>query len=211
MATAITPLRGRDAADTKDRLLDAAERLFAERGFSGTTMRAVTQAAGVSVSAANYHFGSKDALLAATIGRVVVPVNQARFERLAALEQAAGDGPLDLEEVLDAFLRPAIEKRGEAFRQVAARLFSDPPEVVVALKKEHFGDVSDRFVPALARALPGSDPSRVALDFQLLVGLMVHVISGQLDTNPYSGPYRVPEGEDLIRSTVRYAAAGFRS
>ena len=47
----------RPPADTKERLLDAAEHVFAERGFEGTSMRAVTQAAGAAVSAANYHFG----------------------------------------------------------------------------------------------------------------------------------------------------------
>ena len=61
--------RRRDSEDTKERLLDAAERLFAERGFEGASLRAVTQAAGTSVSAANYHFGSKEALLGRTLLR----------------------------------------------------------------------------------------------------------------------------------------------
>ena len=50
------------SSDTKTRLLDAAERLFAERGYEGSSMRAITKEAGASVSSANYHFGSKDGL-----------------------------------------------------------------------------------------------------------------------------------------------------
>ena len=142
---------------------------------------------------------------------MVVPLNESRFARLDELEEAVGDGPLELEAVLDAFLRPAIEARGEAFRMVTARLFSDPPEVVSVLKKQHFGGVSDRFIPALERALPGREPEQVALDFQFVVGLMVFVISGQLESIPYSGPYEVPDAERLIERAVRFAAAGLRS
>lgn len=211
MSTVATSLRGRDPADTKTRLLEAAERLFAERGYSGTSMRAVTQAAGVSVSAANYHFGSKDALLAATIGRVLVPVNEARLARLEQLERDAADGALDLRAVLDCFLRPAIESRGAGLRQVAARLFSDPPEVVRALKKEHFGEILDRFVPAVCRALPGREPEEVALRFQFLVGVMVHVISGQLETSPFALDGKMADDDELVEAMVRYAEAGFAS
>ena len=211
MSTAVAPPRGRDAADTKNRLLDAAERLFAERGFSGTSMRALTQAAGVSVSAANYHFGSKEALLTASIDRVVVPMNEARFARLAELERAAGDRPLSLTGVLDAFLRPAIESRGDALRQVVARLFSDPPDVVAALKKNHFGEVFDRFLPALKRALPEQDPDRVALGFEFLIAVMVHVVSGQIETSLDPGSREVRDDEELISAVIRFAAAGFES
>ena len=147
-----------EGRDTKERLLEAAERLFAERGFEGASLRAVTQAAGTSVSAANYHFGSKEALLRATLRRRVEPVNRLRFERLDALE--AGGAPLSLEAVLDAFLRPAFEVRaahqdGTAhYRQIAARLYSDPPELVSELKRELFRPVFERFFAALQRVLP---------------------------------------------------------
>ena len=228
----VISLRGRDSAATKERLLDSAEALFAERGFEGTSMRAVTHAAGVSVSAANYHFGSKEALLRATLWRVIEPINRARFECLDALEQAApGDTSLTLEAILDALLRPAVAGRrapgmGPArYRQVAARLYSDPPDLVSSLKREYFAELLERFVAALQRALPGRpiDELRMALEFT--VAVMVHVISGQLGASR-----REPEGggqllsadetanaevevddEEILRRMIRYAAAGLRS
>ena len=210
--------RGRDPELTKTRLLDTAERLFAERGFSGTSMRAVTQGAGVSVSAANYHFGSKAALLHATLGRVIVPVNQERFERLATLELAAGDTALSLEAVLDAFLRPVIESRDDSdetrrrYRQVAARLYSDPPEVVTAFKQEHFGPVLERFGAALERALPDRDPQQLDIAFQFVVGMMVHLIAGQMDTSPLrTDAPPLPANEELLTQMVRFSAAGLRT
>jgi AcrR family transcriptional regulator len=228
--------RGRDSSATKARLLDAAETLFAERGFEGTSMRAVTQAAGVSVSAANYHFGSKEALLRATLWRVIEPVNRARFERIDALEDAAEPGAaLPLESILDAFLRPAVAGRtapgmGPArYRQVAARLFSDPPELVSALKREYFASVIDRFVAALDRALPRRRYDELRMAMQFTVAVMVHVISGQLEAwhwgtqagsdGPASAEAVPPGGDDLaepddeeiLQRMIRYAAAGLRA
>ena len=123
-------------------------------------MRAVTQAAGASVSSANYHFGSKEELLGAVLRRRVEPLNRRRLQLLEALE-ARAEGPAALEDVLDAYLRPPME-HSEAgaqpdrslARHVAARLFADPPEIVAALKAELFGTVNARFSEALARALP---------------------------------------------------------
>ncbi len=146
--------RGRDGAATKERLLDAAELLFAERGFKGTSVRAVTRAAGVSVSAANYHFGSKEALLHATLSRVIEPVNRARLGRLDALEAQSGDRAAPIEAILDAFLRPTIERRAQPggparFRHITALLYADPPELAAALRRDYFGPLLARFLRAL--------------------------------------------------------------
>ena len=195
---------------TKERLLDAAERLFAERGFEGTSIRAVTQAAGASVSAANYHFGSKEALLQATLQRRLGPVNRQRLARLSALE--AGPEPPSVEAVLEAFLRPGFEARAAdaesplRLRQVAARLFADPPDVVASLQQDLFGEINERFVGALARALPGRPVEDVALGFRLTVGMMVHVIAGHL--RDATG---LPDEEAVLRRMIAFAAAGLRA
>ena len=70
------------ASDTKESILDAAEKLFAERGFSGTSLRTITAAARVNLAAVNYHFGSKDALIEAVLARRVRPMNAERVARL---------------------------------------------------------------------------------------------------------------------------------
>jgi AcrR family transcriptional regulator len=202
-----TSARGRD---TFERLLDAAERLFAERGFEGTSMRAVTQAAGASVSAANYHFGSKDALLRASLLRRVEPTNRLRLERLGALEARVGDGPLALEDVLHCFLSPSIELHVQPggpdhLRQVAARLHAEPSERMSAVKRELFGPLSERFREAVARALPDHTEDEIALSFQLTVGVMVHVISGRLEL---ADP---PDDAGLLEHMIDFVAAGMRA
>jgi AcrR family transcriptional regulator len=219
----LAPAEGGRGADTRERLLDAAERIFAERGFEGASMRAVTQAAGASVSAANYHFGSKEALLRATLMRCVGPLNERRLARLDALEAEAGGRPLELETILEAFLRPVFEEHASSvdatarFRQVAARIYSDPPDVVAAMKRELFGPILVRFVGALVAALPDKPREEIELGFQLTVGVMVHVISGHLVTAPNweddgceCWTSRL-SNESVLQQMIAYVAAGLRA
>ena len=92
------------ATDTKERILDAAEGLFADRGFPGTSMRDITQGADANIAAVNYHFGSKEALLLAVLERRIEPVNQARLARLDELESSAGGQPVPIEDVVKALM-----------------------------------------------------------------------------------------------------------
>lgn len=204
------------SAETRERLLDAAEALFAERGFEGTSMRAITQGAGTSVSAANYHFGSKEKLLHETLRRATAPANERRLELLDRYQAEAGDSPLPLERVLDAFLRPVMEWRlrdgVDGARQISARLFSDPPQLIQSIKVEIFGPMSRRFLEALERALPDHEPADVELAYQFLIAIMVHVISGQLESSSWAA--HQTEGIDeeaLLAHMIRFAAAGLRA
>jgi AcrR family transcriptional regulator len=95
-------------ADTREKILDAAERHFAGHGFAGTSLRAVIREAGVNLAAVHYHFGTKEDLLRAVLDRVVVPVNRERLERLGRLEVSSGDEPLTVEGILEAFLAPGL-------------------------------------------------------------------------------------------------------
>src|SRR6266568_5066457 len=90
---------------TRTVLLDAAERLFAENGVEGTSVRDITKAAGVNLGAINYHFGTKERLALEVFARRLEPVNRERIARLDALEEAATDGKLKAEQIIDALIR----------------------------------------------------------------------------------------------------------
>ena len=98
----------RAASETKTRILDAAESLFMEHGFEGTSLRAITAGAKVNLAAVHYHFGSKEELFQSVLARRLDPVNRARLEWLTRLEAAASPSPLPCERVLTAFLMPAL-------------------------------------------------------------------------------------------------------
>ena len=98
-------------ASTRDRLIDAGERQFAEQGFEAASIRAITREAGVNVAAAHYHFGSKEALLRAVLDRYIVPLNQRRLELLDAAISEAGSQPVALDALLRVFLLPDLDWR----------------------------------------------------------------------------------------------------
>src|SRR6266702_2821486 len=97
------------AMTTKDRILDAAERSFANHGFEGASIRAIVMDAGVNLASIHYHFRSKEALLEAVLTRRISLVNDARLERLDAAQRAAAPRSPSVEEILRAFILPTAE------------------------------------------------------------------------------------------------------
>ena len=195
--------------DTKERLLEATLRLFAEGGLQGTSMRAVTQAAGTSVSAANYHFGSKEAMLRAALRLRAEPLNQLRID---ALEEVVAGAPRpSVEAVVGAFLRPVFEVRaasagqGELGRNFAARLYMEPEASVSQIRHEVFEPVNECFRAALARALPGVGSDTVALGQRLSVAVLVHVVSN----TSASGGDDLPQPP--VDAFIAFVAAGIRA
>src|ERR687898_3414167 len=94
--------------ETRTRILDAAEELFMQHGFEGSSMRALTTSAGVNLAAVNYHFGSKDALIEAVFRRRLDPMNA---ERIAALD---GLEDFSTENIIRAFVRPSLRMMEDA-------------------------------------------------------------------------------------------------
>src|SRR6266852_5982045 len=137
--------------DTKQRILDSAERLFAEYGFAGVSLRAIIADAKVNLAAIHYHYRSKEALFDAVILRRLEPVNRERLELLDAYEQPT------LEQILEAFLAPAIRlgadpNGGRTFVRLIGRLFGEEMSVFSHVIKQHFGVVLERFTRALQAA-----------------------------------------------------------
>src|ERR1700688_4105184 len=94
--------------DTRTQILDAADRLFAERGFRATSVRAITGLAGANLAAVGYHFGSKAELLAAVIRRVTVPIIAAQGAGLDRLLTRTPDPPVA--ELVEAFAGPLFDE-----------------------------------------------------------------------------------------------------
>src|SRR5437867_5639261 len=93
---------------TKQKILDTAERLFAQKGYAATSMRQIISKAGVNLAAIHYHFGSKEELLDEIVQRKAGPVNAERLALLEAAKEAANGRPLKVEEILEALLRPMV-------------------------------------------------------------------------------------------------------
>ncbi|PIX61744.1 MAG: TetR/AcrR family transcriptional regulator, partial [Lysobacterales bacterium CG_4_10_14_3_um_filter_64_11] len=116
---------------TKERLLTAAEDLFAQFGFAGTSLRQVTTHADVNIAAVNYHFGSKENLVNEVFRRRLDELSQKRLE---ALRVAQAQAEPQIEAVLAAFIEPALaltldrQGGGSAFVRVLARAYAEKNE-----------------------------------------------------------------------------------
>ena len=204
------------AIDTKERILDIGERLFADRGFPATSLRDITHEAGVNIASVNYHFGSKEALLGAVLERRLRPLNARRLELLDAVESAAGDRPPSAEDVIRAFLSPPFQKRpewgagGDNILRLLGRVHSETSEAFRATFFEQFEPVYRRFGEALQRARPELDAADVGWRMLFLVGAMAFAMAwGDSFASIGLGSHRDPE--DVLESLIQYAAAGMES
>jgi AcrR family transcriptional regulator len=201
--------------DTRERILDAAERLFAAHGFAGTSLRAVTREAEVNLAAVHYHFGTKEDLLRAVLDRVVVPVNRERLERLGQLEAGSGDEPLSVEGILDAFLAPTLRsirdlgERGVIITRFLGRSYTEPSELVQALAREQYGEVGQRFTEALGRALPHLPEAELHRRFKLVVGVLTYILADAGRTGEYADDLSDVDG--MVGRLVAFLAAGLRA
>src|SRR5438552_14802333 len=153
--------------DTRTRVLDVAEELFGEEGIERVSIRDITDKAKVNLAAINYHFGSKEDLIAAVFERRIVPVNEARLAALDAVEKAAGKKNPKLEAILEAFIRPTIQcsfgtpQGGKAFSKMFGRCLSEPNPEIEALLKRQFEPLVERLDAVLMRALPHLSRSEI--------------------------------------------------
>jgi AcrR family transcriptional regulator len=201
--------------DTKDRIMDVAEGLFAEKGYPATSLRDITGEAGTNLASVNYHFQSKEGLLSAIVERYVGPVNRERLEVLDAIEARAGEPAPDLEELVRAFLAPAFTRwhqrggAGARFMRLAGRLHAETDEHLRAIFLNQFREVARRFGRAFRHALPHLDENQVHLRTHFLVGAMAHTLlwSGNMPGPPFGRRRTVPP-EEALEELVRFAAAG---
>lgn len=202
------------SSDTKTRILDSAESLFAARGFAGTSLREITREAEANVAAVHYHFGSKEELLRAVLARVVEPVNRERLRRLDRAEAAAGDAPATVEAILDAFITPDLHlirdlgARGLIITRFLGRSYTEPSELVQSLLREQFGHLGSRFQQALGRALPQLPPDRVFERLMWVVAIVTYILAG---TGPAAHGGELDDPDALAERLVAFAAAGMRS
>ena len=186
-------------SDTRERILDTAERLFAARGYAATSLRSIIAEASVNLAAVHYHFRSKEALLDAVLKRRLEPVNR---ERLARLDRVGDDG---LEGVLTALIEPpmqlARDPRRATFVRLMGRIHAEAdPELI----RKHFGEVIERFMKALERALPELPPEELRCRAFFCIGVMAHALLA-------SGDILGTTGEVTTERLVAFMSAGFRA
>ena len=164
--------------DTKQKIIEAAERLIAEQGYAATSLRQIIGEAGVNLASVHYHFGSKEELLDELIARKVNPVNERRLKMLERAVADAAPGTPPVEKILEAFMAPMAQAASGSpqFVKVMGRIQAEGLRESIAAR--HFKPVSGRFMAELRRAVPELPDEEFQWRVQFLIGATVHTMCG---------------------------------
>jgi AcrR family transcriptional regulator len=192
---------------TRKRLIDASRILMAERGVSGVTLRAITDAADANVASVSYHFGSTEALLQATVEEALDTLAQAQIDGLRQLAHHAS-----LADIAAAWARPVIAavtgppSESQALIRIAARAVSEPSGDL----RERVFAVGTRAEPdllaALRRALPGLHEDQLIFRKECALGILHFMASGAMRVDLEATT--ADEAEGLLIPALTGALAG---
>ena len=212
-------MRARQARSgkTREKILDAAEHLFAERGFYGVTVRQITSAAGVDVALVNYHFCSKRGLFDAVLMRRAEMLNEVRMAELEALERKAGGKPLPVAAIIDAYTHPLLDRssRGgpgwKSYFSLIAQV-NNSPEWGGLMLTRYFDPIVRRFMQEIRRALPDCSEQELFWSYHFLSGALTLTFAetGRID-NLSGGLCHSSDLKSVHARLVPFIAAGFEA
>jgi AcrR family transcriptional regulator len=171
-------------ADTRERILDAGERLFMAHGYEGTSMRLITSEAAVNLAAVNYHFGSKESLIQEVFRRRLDWLNDERMRVLVEMEEAAAGKPLKPSQIVDGFfgtlLRMADDKErgGVTFLRLLGRTLTEPSEFIRTFLAHEYAAVMERYKEAFFKAMPDVPKAEIVWRFHFMLGATSYAIAG---------------------------------
>jgi AcrR family transcriptional regulator len=200
--------------ETKEQIITVAERLFAEHGFVGTTLRNVVSEAGVNIAAVHYHFGSKEELFRAVVARFAHPVVEQELNLLSALK-ARNDLP-SVEAILLAMLKPSLEilSQDEDTRLIRAKFMGrcrTEPEPFQSIAYEEFAPATEAFLDVLQRVLPEQSRSQLGWKLDLVITALIRILMEA--GKPYA-LLKTSDPEDIqatIQQLVQFFSPGMRS
>ncbi len=199
-------------SNTRERLLDAAEKLFAKNGIGATSLRAVTGEAGANLASIHYHFGSKEALLVEVFARRINPINE---QRSRMLKHASTETPGDLDAIIRAFVEPALrllshpELGGRHMMMMMGRLHTEP--VKIKLKVLHLmEEISQSFTQAIGTCAPHLDQTELFWRFHFMIGSMALAMASSDIIKARAGDLIDVDNVDAnVAQLVRFVSGGF--
>lgn len=201
-------------AGSRERLIQAAARLFAEHGFDGVSVRQIAAAAEANSALVGYYFRGKDGLLSEVYRRLSEPLTRERMRLLEAC--LAGGRTPRLEEVIEAFVRPALDAtrgpEGKLFTRLRAMLAGRHSDLLDRVVAESFDRSTLRFVEVLQGCLPHLLRDEVFWRFHFLLGAIYYTAAGPHRVKVLSdGRCDPSDAAAALPQLVRHAAAGFRA
>jgi AcrR family transcriptional regulator len=210
------PSAERDAENqTREKIIVAAETLFAQHGYQGVSVRAIATAAGVNWSLLGYYFRGKEGLLFEIYRRHCNALNAERFQLLKAAK--AECRPPQLEKVIEAFVMPALsvaqtQAGGASFSRLRAVLAAENSKLLDQLVAENFDSSSAEFIDALCECLPELPRDEVLWRFHFMLGTVYYTATGPHRIKAFSQGRCDPAiSSENVKHLIPFLAAGFRA
>ena len=207
-----------DEEGTRDRILRTGERLFAERGFNGVSVRELAAAAQVNIASIGYHFDNKEGLLSEVYRRHCEPMIEERLRGLAAASRLLGKTKIKtkIAAIIEAFIRPALQQveaeDGETFIRLRAVLSGENSELLEKLVAENFDQSSTAFIDQLCACLPHLSRTDVCWRFHFLLGTIYYTAAGPHRISAFSNGRCDPsDTEAVIKELVPFMTRAFQA
>lgn len=203
------------AVKAKDSILDAAERLFAQRGYSGTSMRIIAEEAGVAQALIHYHCKTKEHLYEMIIERRSNMINRIRRQELKRCFDEVKGGIPTLEDVLQSFVKPAIESGryswGRDFSQILAKLAVSDDDRSRDLVRKYYDPIAREYIDAFKKVMPDLSDSEIYWGYLMTTSTVVSSMARTGRINRLSqGLLDDGDSEQMIVRLIQFAANGLR-
>lgn len=205
--------KGSQSAQTRERILNAAEQLFADRGYDGASIRDVAAQAGLQVHSISYHFGPKDALFDAVVERRAAIMTRLRRDALVSARLRAGAQTIPVCDLVRSYIEPFIKSASHGdpgWRNYAAlmgRLANSPLGTEIIAR--HYDETARDYIAELSRSLSGADPDDVVEGFSAMVAAMLGICAATGRPERLSGRTVSRPPEHSFETIVRFHTAGF--
>lgn len=204
---------------TRSRIIVAALRVFATRGFEAASLKEITTASGANVAAVHYHFGSKDVLIREVLHSVSAPINRLRLQQLDALPAGRRR---TLRHVVTALLAPPIRLSfdttgdGRLLMRLLMQARALPREVTNTPIFQQYDALALRFVDALVEVVPGLPREEAFWRYAFAIGALLYIVTDADES--YHRLHRLSGGlcntddpDTIIRQLVDFVMAGMRA
>ncbi len=203
---------------TKGKILESAERLFAQKGPGNVSLRSIVADARANIASVNYHFGSKDELVREVFRRRIVKLNEERRKLLASLREKHKDSEaLPVKELLRAFLLPALNigqgdsDSGKHFFRLVARAHAEDNPVIEKLMYDELHEIIDVFLEEIGRSLPELGKEELAFRLAMTAGAMIQAALLPLKKSFAEKLLGTAQREALLEQLIQFCTGGFEA
>jgi len=203
-------------SNSKNLILDTAEKLFAQKGYDGASMRAIAEKAGVAQGLIHYHCKTKEQLFEMIISRRSSEINRDRYHLLKKAFEDAKEGLPTIEDVLFTFIRPALEKGQNNWRRYYTSILgfishSDDKRSRYLIDK-YYNPIAKEYIKALKKIMPDVDGAEIYWGYFYATGVAVYSMARTGRIKELSdGKLDEENMEEKIERIVKFVAGGLRS